>query len=153
MLVVTYRLGWYSDLCGSPPHCALNEVLTHVGQFKTFFFKGSALWADAFYKSICLYVCLSVCSFLEFPFNVLFAPTSQSRMSNIFRDSESLGGSNGKKWSHIWTFLFESGLKFPRKKKVFFVCWFCLTKHVGNHTSQWMRDLWLKGISLILASF
>ena len=35
------------------------------------------------------------------PFNGLFAPTSQSRMSNIFRDSESLGKSNGKKWSNI----------------------------------------------------
>ena len=38
--------------------------------------------------------------FLVF-FNGLFAPTSQSRMSNIFRDSESLGNSNGKKWSQI----------------------------------------------------
>ena len=31
-------------------------------------------------------------------FDGLFAPTSQSRMSNIFTDSESLGKSNGKKW-------------------------------------------------------
>ena len=38
----------------------------------------------------------------EVPFNGLFAPTSQSRMSNIFRDLESLGESNGKKWFHIW---------------------------------------------------
>ena len=37
----------------------------------------------------------------EVPFNGLFAPTSQSRMSYIFRDSESLGKSNGKKWSNI----------------------------------------------------
>ena len=34
-------------------------------------------------------------------FNGLFALTSRSRMSNIFRDSESLGKSNGKKWSQI----------------------------------------------------
>ena len=53
------------------------------------------------------------------PFNGLFAPTSRSRMSNIFRDSESLGKSNGKKWSQIWTFLFENCLKLPRKKKFF----------------------------------
>ena len=46
-------------------------------------------------------------------FNCLFDPTSRSRMSNIFRDSESLGKSNGKKWSNIWTFLFGSGLKSP----------------------------------------
>ena len=35
------------------------------------------------------------------PFNSLFVPTSQSRMSNIFRDLESLGKSKGKKWSQI----------------------------------------------------
>ena len=39
----------------------------------------------------------------EVPFKRLFAPISRSRMSNIFRDSESLGKSNGKKWSQIGT--------------------------------------------------
>ena len=53
-------------------------------------------------------------------FNGLFAPTYWSRMSNIFRDSESLGKSSWKKWSNIWTFLFGSGLKSPRKKSFFF---------------------------------
>ena len=48
------------------------------------------------------------------------------QMSNIFRDSESLGKSNGKKWSNIWTFLFVSGLKSPRKKKFFCCCRFWL---------------------------
>ena len=62
----------------------------------------------------------------EVPFNGLFAPTSQSRMSNIFRDSESLGKINEKKWSNIWQFLFGSGLKSPRKKKFFFVADFAL---------------------------
>ena len=56
--------------------------------------------------------------FLVF-FNGLFAPTSQSRMSNIVRDSESLGKSNGKNWSQIWTLLFENCLKSPHKKKFF----------------------------------
>ena len=56
----------------------------------------------------------------EEPFNGLFAPTSWSRMSNIFKDSESLGKSNGKKWSNIWSFLFGSGLKSLRKKKFSF---------------------------------
>jgi hypothetical protein len=69
-------------------------------------FKASALWADAFYKSkcpsVCPSVCLCVCLFtFEVPFNGLFAPTSRSRMSNISRDSESLGKSNGKKWTNI----------------------------------------------------
>ena len=51
---------------------------------------------------VCVCVCVFVCLFtFEVPFNGLFAPNSRSRMSNIFRDSESLGKSNGKKWSHI----------------------------------------------------
>ena len=96
-------------------------------------FKASALWADAFYKSkcpsvrvsVCPCVRVSVCLFtFEVPFNGLFAPTSRSRMSNIFRDSESLGKSNGKKWSEIWTFLFENCRKWPRKKKFFFLHFF-----------------------------
>ena len=96
-------------------------------------FKALALWADAFYKlkcpSVCLWVCVSVCLFtFEVPFKRLFAPTSRSRMSNIFRDSESLGKSNWKKWSNTWRFLFENCLK-----------------------SRWIRDLWSKGVSLILA--
>ena len=57
----------------------------------------------------------------EVPFNGVFAPISRSQISNIFRDSESLGKSIGKKWYNIWTFLFGSGLKSPRKKKVFFL--------------------------------
>ena len=40
-------------------------------------------------------------------------------MSNIFRDSESLGKSSWKKWSNVWTFLFRSGLKSQRKTKLF----------------------------------
>ena len=71
--------------------------------------------------SVRLSVCLSMCVFtFEVPFTGLFAPTSRSRMSNIFRDSESLGKGNGKKWSQIWTFLFENCLKSSRKKKFFF---------------------------------
>ena len=51
---------------------------------------------------VCVCACLSVCLLpFEVPFKRLFAPTSQSRMSKIFRDLESLGKSNGKKWSHI----------------------------------------------------
>ena len=77
-------------------------------------------------QNVRLSVCVSVCQFtFEVPFNGLFAPTSRSRMSNNFRDSESLGKSNRMKWSNNWTFLFGRGLKSPRKKKVFF-CWFAL---------------------------
>ena len=90
------------------------------------FFKALALWADAFYKSkcwsVCVFVRLCVCLFtFEVPFNGIFAPTFCSQMSNIFKDSESLGKSNGKKWSNIWKFLFGNGLKLTYKKKFFFV--------------------------------
>ena len=81
----------------------------------------SAHWADSIIESRCP---LSVYLFVPFHvvyFEAYFAPTSRSWMSNIFRDSESLGKSNRKKWSHIWTFFFGSGLKLPRNfLKVFF---------------------------------
>ena len=66
----------------------------------------------------------------EVPFNGHFAPTPRSRMSNIFRDSESLGKSNGKKWSQIWTFLFENCLKSPRIFfSLFFLTFFLLLRY------------------------
>ena len=41
-------------------------------------FKASALWADAFYKSkcpyVCLFVCLSVCSLLRYRLTVFLPP-------------------------------------------------------------------------------
>ena len=98
--------------------------------------------------SVCMYVCLSLLPIYALMY--MFAPTSRSRMSKIFRDSESLGKSSGKKWSQNWTFLLGSGLKSQCKKKFVF-CWFCLTKHGWNHASKWIRDLWSKGITLILA--
>ena len=59
--------------------------------------------------SISRFVHMCVCLFtFEVLFKRLFVPTSRSQMSNIFRDSESLGKCNGKKWSQIKTFLFES---------------------------------------------
>ena len=93
-------------------------------------------------QNVCLSVCLFVCPFtFEVPFNGLFAPTSRSRMSNILRDLESLGKSNGKKWSNIWTFLFENCLKSPRKKKVFF-CWFCGPFSVRRLYNDMRRLYW-----------
>ena len=58
-------------------------------------------------------------------FNGLFAPISQSPMSNPFEFSESLGKINRKKWSQIWKLLLIKGVKLPRqKKKVFFLIFF-----------------------------
>ena len=64
------------------------------------------------------------------PFNGLFAPTSRSPMSTLFRYSESLGKSNGKKWSQIGKLLLIKGVKSPRKKKFVFFCEFCLTRGI-----------------------
>ena len=89
---------------------------------------GSMLSINRFVR---LSVCVSVCLFnFEVPLKRLFAPTSRSRMSNIFRDSESLGNSNGKKWSNIWTFLFGSGLKSPHNFFFFFFADFALQNMV-----------------------
>ena len=58
-------------------------------------------------------------------------------MSKVFRDSESLGKSAGKKWSQNWTFLLGSGLKSSRKKKFFFAdflsTWFQNWVHQHNN--------------------
>ena len=77
-----------------------------------------------FYKSKCPYVCVCFClcvcqSHFLTSFNGLFAPTSQSPMSKLFRFSESFGKSNGKKWSQIWKLLLIKGVKLPRQKKLF----------------------------------
>ena len=79
------------------------------------------LWADAFYKLQCLSVCVSVCLFVcLFTFEILvkrlFSLTSQSQMSKIIRDSEFLGQSNGKKWSHLWKLWLIKGVKLLRQK-------------------------------------
>ena len=63
-------------------------------------------------------------------------------MSNIFRDSESLGKSNGEKWSNIWTFLFGSGLKLPRKKKFFFAD-FALQNMVETTLPDGLLGFWV----------
>ena len=65
-------------------------------------------------------VCVCVCVFVPFCvvyFKAYFAPTSQSQMSKVVRDSESLGKSAGKKGSQNLTFLLWGGLKSPSKKK------------------------------------
>ena len=68
---------------------------------------------------VCMCACVSV-PFRVVYFEAYFSPTSQSCMSKIFRDSESLGKSAGKKWSQNSTFLLGSGLKSPRKKSLCF---------------------------------
>ena len=105
---------------------------------QTFLVNLFSVW-QILYLSICPSVCPCVRVFtFEVPLKCLFAPTSWSQMSNFWRDSESLGKSNGNRWSQIWTFLFGSGQKLKKKKKQK-KNWFFLTKHGGNHASCWIR--------------
>ena len=131
-LTPTYRLG----ICLCPLYPYLYEAIrVSYSMFIPWYRPSRMVQTVSVRPSVCLSVCLCVSLSVrvftfEVPFNGIFAPTSQSRLSNIFRDSESLEKSNGKKWSHIWTFLFGSGLKLPRKKKLVFFADFALQNMV-----------------------
>ena len=77
-------------------------------------------------------------------FNGLSATTSQSPMSKLVRFSESLGKSNGKKWSHSLKKKLIKGVKSPRNYYFFspanfallagfFLLYWCYYQH-------WLRD-------------
>ena len=112
-------------------------------------------------------------SHLFTPFNGPFAHTSWSPMSKIFRYLESLGKSNGKKWSQIWTFFLKNCVKMTWKKsflRIFVICslrlkvflpplpevqcpilfWFSesLGKSNGKKWSQIVKLLLIKGLHL-----
>ena len=91
-------------LNGAPPNTQRIFFLQNVLLF--FQVRGRKIFKVHLFKvhlSICVSVCLSVYLSVHFevPFKLLFALTSPSWMSKIVRDSESLGKSNGKKWSQI----------------------------------------------------
>ena len=102
--------------------------------------------------SVCLSdglsVCLSLCSFLRYRLNV-FLPSLPEVGCPIFLKIRNPWGKEIKR----------SGLRFEhfclevvynrQTKKMYFFCWFYLT----NHSSRGIKDLWSKGVSLILAYF
>ena len=58
-------------------------------------------------------------------------------MFKLFRFSESLGESNGKKWSQIWKIMLIMGVKSQKQKKVrFFLYLFSLFQRLFNPISQ-----------------
>ena len=134
---------------------SLGKLIIRTHEYKLRIgFKASALWADAFYKSKCSPVCVSVWLFTFLVlFKRLFTPTSWIRMSKIFNDSKSLAKSSGKKWSQSLTFLLKNGLKLPRQKnllQIFFYYYVftfeVLFKHLfaptfGSWMSKNFRDL------------
>ena len=82
-------------------------------------FKASALWADAFYKSKCPSVCVSVCSLLRYRLNVFLPPLPEVGCP-IFLEIQNSWGKVVKR----------SGLRFEHWKwfkiaKLFF-CWLIL---------------------------
>ena len=118
---------------------SLLASLLHVG---VVIFKASALWADAFYKSKCPSVCVCVCSPLRYRLTVFLPPLPEVGCP-IFLEIRN-------PWGKVME---RSGLTFEHfcLEVVSNRRWFCLTKHGQNHASRWIRDLWSKGISLILA--
>ena len=123
---------------GKPKLWQSAMVLEH-SQYKTVS-KASALWANAFYKWKCPCVCvrLFVPVFTyEVPFQRLFAPPSQSRMSKNFRGSKSFGKSIGKKRSQIWKLLLIKGVKSQREKKSLFNGLFSLTSQNPMSKNFW----------------
>ena len=110
----------------------------------------SLLQNRQFKLSVRLSVRLSVCSLLRRRLNV-FLPQLPKVGCPIFLEIWNPWGKvmerSGLRFEH---FLFKSCLKLPQKKSLIF-CWFCLTKHGGSHASRWNRDLWSKGVSLILS--
>ena len=97
-----------------------------VSDMNTFAYKGYKISAP---KKVCIWSKFALLSriflvsvFLT-PFNGLLAPTSRSPMYKLFRFSETLRKSNGKKWSPIGKLLLINGVK-SRKKKKFFTDFF-----------------------------
>ena len=97
-----------------------------------------------------LFVRLSECSLLRYRLNVFLPPLSEVGCP-IFLEIRNPWGKvmerSGLRFEH---FCLERS-KIAAQKNVFFCCWFYLTKHSKNHTSRWIRELWSKGVSLILA--
>ena len=83
------------------------KTLSTMSFWKNLVFKESAL--GRFFHRVAMSVHMRVCvsPFHVLDFEAYFAPTSRSRMSKNFRDSESLGKSAGKKWSQNWTVCWE----------------------------------------------
>ena len=100
----------------APLKIASSKFLLQLGTFSSNRPTGPILSSS---RIVCLCVCL-MSPFHVLDFEAYFAPTSWSQMSNIFRASESLGKSAGKKWFQNWKFLLGNGLKLQRKKRLFF---------------------------------
>ena len=76
---------------------AVRENCTYLTDFSKHRPSGSMLSIS---RNVRLSVCLCVCSLLRYRLTVFLPPLPKSDVQ-YFKDSESLGKSNGKKWSQI----------------------------------------------------
>ena len=90
-------------------------------------------------QNVRLCVCLCVCSLLRYRLNVFLPPLPKVGCPIFLEIRNPWGKSNGKSGLLFEHFCLKI-VKNRRAKKVFF-CWFCLTKHGGNHASRWLRPL------------
>ena len=100
-----------------------------VSDLKTFANKGCKISAQIkgfFRENFALLSRIFLVSMFLTLFNGLCAPTSQRQMSKLFRFSEFLGKSNGKKWSQIWKLLLKKDVKLPQQKSFFLPILFCI---------------------------
>ena len=98
--------------------------------------------------SVCLCVCLSL--FMWYILRPILPPLPKVQYPKFLEIRNPWGKVLERSGIRIENFV-GMWSKIAAQKKVFFCCWFCLTKHGGNHASRWIRDLWSKVISLILA--
>ena len=123
----------------SPPPFPMSNVQT----FQIFGILGEKKWKEvvSYWKTFAHIWCkiaagkkkffFNVIFFLQLftPFKRLYASTSKSPMSKLYRFLKSLGKSNRKRWSQIQQLFLVNGVKLLRKKMQF---WgeFCLTSRI-----------------------
>ena len=102
------------------------------------------------HMSVCLCVCMCVNLFtFEVPFKRIFAPLSEVGCPIFLEIQNPLGKIMERSGLRFEHFSLEIFLNTPQK----ILAEFALQKLGGNHASQWIRDLWSKGVSLMLAYF
>ena len=101
-------------------------------------------------RNVRLSVGPSVCSLLRYRLTVFLPPLPEVGCQ-IFLEVRNSWGKVMKRSGLTFEHFSLEVVYNRRPKKRFFFGGFSFSKHGGNHASRWIRDLWSKGISLILA--
>ena len=86
--------------------------------------------------SVCLCVCLSVCSLLRYRLTVFFPPLPEVGCP-IFLEIRNPWGKVMERCGLTFKHFCLKVVSNRRAKKSLFFCWFCRTKHVENHASRY----------------